>query len=264
MENEIKVFENEKFGSLRAMEIDGQPWFVGKDVNGVLGYKNGSRDIKRHVDGNDMEVVLLPQYRNGTLVCKSNTLIINESGLYSLILSSKLPAAKAFKKWVTSEVLPSIRRTGAFITDNELDKLENDPESLKTLYELLNAERKRKEALANHVDVIAPKARYYDVILQCETCIPVSVIAKDYGMAAASFNKLLHGFGVQFNVGKTWVLYQKYCNKGYTVSKTFYINESESSVHTYWTQKGRFFLYEFLGFYDIHPQSVKGVSVCPT
>ena len=107
--NEITVFNNDEFGSIRTVTIENEPWFVGKDVAEVLGYQNGSRDINRHVDDEDKlthQISAAGQNRNMTL--------INESGLYSLILSSKLPNAKKFKRWVTSEVLPSIRKTGSY------------------------------------------------------------------------------------------------------------------------------------------------------
>ena len=107
--NNLTVFKNEQFGEVRVIEQNGEPWFVGKDVADILGYQNGSRDINRHVDEEDRQ-----NYQNGTLETNRGMTIINESGLYSLILSSKLPQAKQFKRWVTSEVLPSIRKTGAY------------------------------------------------------------------------------------------------------------------------------------------------------
>ena len=107
--NELKVFESPTFGQVRTIEIDGEPWFVGKDVADILGYQNGSRDINRHVDEEDRYKVMLFDGKQN-----KETIVINESGLYSLILSSKLPGAKEFKRWVTSEVIPSIRKTGGY------------------------------------------------------------------------------------------------------------------------------------------------------
>ncbi len=139
MVNDIKVFEHDEFGQIRTVLINDQTWFVGKDVARALGYANGSRDINRHVEIEDKVLRKLPQYQNGSLV--SNTVLINESGLYSLILSSKLPKAKKFKRWVTAEVLPSIRRTGMYATNQlvldlveRVEKLEKDryrPKALK-------------------------------------------------------------------------------------------------------------------------------------
>lgn len=108
--NNVQVFNNPEFGDIRTVEIDGEPWFVGKDVADNLGYQNGSRDINRHVDEEDRQ-----NYQNGTFESNRGLTIINESGLYSLILGSKLDSAKRFQHWVTSEVLPSIRKTGAYV-----------------------------------------------------------------------------------------------------------------------------------------------------
>ena len=108
MDNQITVFASDKFGDVRIVQIGNEPWFVGKDICDILGYQNGSRDINRHVDEEDRQ-----NYQNGTFESNRGLTIINESGLYSLILSSTLPSAKAFKRWITSEVLPSIRKTGA-------------------------------------------------------------------------------------------------------------------------------------------------------
>lgn len=111
--NDIKIFNNEEFGDIRTVTIDGEPWFVGKDVADILGYQNGSRDINRHVDEEDRHKVMLFDGNQD-----KETIIINESGLYSLILSSKMPNAKKFKHWITSEVLPSIRKTGQYQMPN--------------------------------------------------------------------------------------------------------------------------------------------------
>lgn len=106
---DLTVFTNEEFGEVRTMVIEGEPWFVGKDVVDILGYRNGSRDINRHVDEEDKRKIMLFDGKQD-----KETIIINESGLYSLILSSKMPNAKKFKRWVTKEVLPSIRKTGGY------------------------------------------------------------------------------------------------------------------------------------------------------
>jgi phage antirepressor YoqD-like protein len=184
--------------------------------------------------------------------------------LYSLIFSSKLATAKAFKRWVTSEILPTIRKHGAYITDDKLDELLTNPASVTKLFNLLKAEREKKDALLDYVEAIAPKAQYYDLILKCENTIPVSVIAKDYGMTAVSFNKLLNGLGVQYSVGGTWLLYKKYCNNGYTITRTYHVNETTADVRTYWTQKGRHFLYVILKWYGVLPEAEKGGVLCRT
>ena len=140
--NELQVFNNETFGNVRAVEIDGEAWFVGKDVADILGYENGSRDINRHVDEEDRQ-----NYQNGTFESPRGMTVINESGVYSLIMGSKLPRAKEFKRWVTSEVLPSIRKHGAYLTPAKIEEVLNDPDTMIKLCTNLKEERaKRQEA----------------------------------------------------------------------------------------------------------------------
>ncbi|HFI0419412.1 TPA: phage antirepressor [Streptococcus suis] len=240
---ELQIFKNEKFGQVQLVEINNEPWFVGKEIAGILGYKNGSRDINRHVDEEDRQ-----NYQNGTFGNRGVT-IINESGLYSLILSSKLPQAKEFKRWVTSEVLPAIRKHGMYAVDDLLD----NPDMAIAAFQKLKEERQLRlqaqEEVAQKNQIIQelqPKATYYDLILQSESLVAISVIAKDYGMSAKKLNSLLHDLKVQFKQGSTWLLYQKYANKGYTQSKTHTLDAERSKMHTYWTQKGRLFIYDLL------------------
>ena len=135
--NELQVFTSNEFGEVRTVVINDTPWFVGKDVAVVLGYQNSSRDINRHVDEEDRQ-----NYQNGTFDSPRGMTVINESGLYSLILSSKLPKAKEFKRWVTTEVLPAIRRHGAYMTEQTLEEALSSPEFLiKLATELKDAQR---------------------------------------------------------------------------------------------------------------------------
>jgi prophage antirepressor-like protein len=248
MQNAVQVFENKEFGQIRTVEIDGQPWFVGKDVTSILGYTNASEAMKYHVDEDDKlnsKMLSSLGQRGGW--------IINESGLYSLILSSKLPTAKAFKRWVTSEVLPTIRKHGAYINDDVLHNMQEDSDYSAELLRNLTAERNRSNALINKMAQLAPKAHYHDIILQCPDAIPVTFIAKDYGMSGAAFNKLLYKLNVQFRIGRTWLLYAKYQRNGYTVTNTYTKNGMTTLVHTCWTQRGRFWLYELLKSNGILP-----------
>lgn len=144
--NELKVFENPTFGQVRTVEIDGEPWFVGKDVADILGYQNGSRDINRHVDEEDRQ-----NYQNGSFDSPRGMTIINESGLYSLILSSKLPGAKEFKRWVISEVIPSIRKTGGYT-------LKPKP---MTEYQQMMADTRRRNARVQSARILTQLAKQY-------------------------------------------------------------------------------------------------------
>ena len=127
--NELKIFEHPDFGKIRTVTIDDEPYLVGRDVAEVLGYSNPSKAVIAHVDDEDKRFEMLPiaDSQNGNLI---KTAIINESGLYSLILGSKLPVARKFKRWVTSEVLPSIRKHGAYMTDETIEQVLSDPDTI--------------------------------------------------------------------------------------------------------------------------------------
>lgn len=250
--NNIQVFNNPEFGDIRTVEIDGEPWFVGKDVADNLGYQNGSRDINRHVDEEDRQ-----NYQNGTFESNRGLTIINESGLYSLILSSKLPSARRFKHWVTSEVLPAIRKHGIYATEDVTDKILNNPEFGIELLTKYKEERDKRRFLSEQVltqqKLIAelqPKADYVNQILKSTSSVKTTQIAKDYGMSARAFNKLLYELGIQYRVGDQWVLYAKYQACGYVRSVTYEYRHRDGRLDvktcTEWTQKGRLFLYETL------------------
>ena len=248
---ELQIFSNAEFGEVRTLILNNEPWFVGKDAAGILSYKDTADAIKRHVDDDDKLT------RRFTDSGQSREMyIINESGLYSLILSSKLPTAKKFKRWVTSEVLPAIRRTGAYGVQV--------PRTLKEALQLALEQEEKLEALqldnsikTQQIAELTPKATYYDLILQCRDLLSMTEIAKDYGMSAKGMNKKLHELGVQYNQSGVWFLYAKYQSEGYTQTKTQNYNKSDGTqgarTHMYWTQKGRLFLYDFLKSKGILP-----------
>ncbi|MDE7231106.1 MAG: phage antirepressor [Oscillospiraceae bacterium] len=249
-ENEIILFKHEEFGEIRTLSIDGEPWFVGKDVADILGYAKTRNAIATHVDEEDKTPALI---RGGCSTGSQTTIIINESGLYSLILSSKLPSAKKFKCWVTSEVLPSLRKHGAYFTAETLYKTMSDPRELAKLITALADEQEARKKLEEENAFLSVKASYYDRILHSKNAVPVTQIAKDYGMSAVAFNRMLHDYGVQYPIRKSWVLYAEFANLGYTQSITYAINEDKAVMHTCWTQKGRIFLYNFLKEHGVLP-----------
>ena len=153
--NQMEIFKNPEFGAIRAVEIDGEPWLVGKDVALALGYKNPQEAIRNHVDAEDKGVseILTP----GGM---QKLPIINESGLYSLVLSSKLPKAKQFRRWVTSEVLPTIRKHGAYITREKLWEVATSPEAMMKLCSDLLAEREKNAALREENAMLEGKAAF--------------------------------------------------------------------------------------------------------
>lgn len=259
--NNIKIYENPEFGSVRTLEVNGEPYFVGKDVAEILGYAKPENAVSTHVDDEDKTTTLIQGTGSNY---KSKAVIINESGLYSLILSSKLPKAKEFKHWVTSEVLPSIRKHGAYMTDEALHRAITEPDFLIQLATELKEEQEKRRALENTVAVqsqqiteLQPKASYYDVVLNSKDLLSIGKIAKDFGKSAVWLNKWLHEQGVQYKQGEIWLLYQKYAEQGYTSTKTQTYNGNNGAVHTkvhtYWTQKGRLFIYDLLKAHGILP-----------
>ena len=246
---ELQVFSNAEFGSVRSIMINDEPYFVGKDVAEILGYSRTADAIKVHVDKEDKGVCEM-QTPGGV----QNVTIINESGLYSLILSSKMPNAKKFKRWVTSEVLPAIRKHGVFAVDAML----NDPDAMIAALQAYKEERQRRLLLESENAVqkqqlleMKPKVSYYDVVINSPDLISITEIAKDYGWSAKHMNGYLHSKGIQYKQGdRIWILYQKYAEQGLTSTKTHAYLTGDGNTHTkvqtYWTQKGRLFIYDLL------------------
>lgn len=175
--NELKVFQNSEFGTLRGVEIDGESWLVGKDVAERLGYSNASKAVMVHVDDEDKKFEMLPvsDSQIGNLV---KTALINESGLYSLVLGSKLPNAKKFKRWVTSEVLPAIRKHGGYLTAEKVEEALLNPDVLIRLATELKDEREARRALESKVAEDAPKVLFAKAVEQAENSILVGDLAK--------------------------------------------------------------------------------------
>lgn len=244
--NEMKIFENPEFGKIRTVESDGEPWFVGKDVAEVLGYSDTKSALADHVDEEDKRIVQRGQIATLEIPNRGLT-IINESGLYSLVLSSKLPTAKKFKRWITSEVLPAIRKTGAYSMPKDY------PAALRALaneVEQNNALRSENEKQKQAIAEFQPIRQYVDTILESEGTLATSQIAADYGISARKLNQILHEEGIQHNVNGQWILYRKHMGLGYTKSKTIQFVHSDgrpgTKLHTQWTQKGRLMIHEIL------------------
>lgn len=266
--NEIKVFENEQFGEIRTVTIDGQPWFVGKDVANALGYNKSRNAIAQHVDDEDKTPALI---QGGCSTGTQKTIVINESGLYSLILKSKLPSAKQFKRWVTSEVLPSIRKYGAYATEETLNRVEDDTEEAEKLFRMLREEKHRSKDIANQNEKLITEihrlneentalAEVVDFVSMHsddgDNLIAVSEIAVAYRMTAVEFNRMLAILGIQYKAYGTWFLVDEYTDRGYTQTDRRFRKNNESDdvyIHTRWTHEGARFLYEFLKLHNILP-----------
>lgn len=230
MTNEIQVFSNETFGQLRTIKINGEIWFVAKDVCDALEIKN-SRDALTRLDTDEKNTVVLTDG-----IGNPNKSVVNEYGLYTLVLSSRKPEAKTFKRWVTHDVLPSIRKTGQY---------SNLPQDYLSALKALVVSEEAKQKAELELAIAQPKANYTDNVLSSEGYMTATQIAKDYGKSAKWLNKLLHAEGIQYKSGNQWLLYAKYADKGYTVSGTCVVCDN-SYVSTYWTQEGRKFIYDLI------------------
>lgn len=260
--NDLMIFSNPEFGAIRTVEINNEPWFVGKDVCAVFLDKNHNRSLGR-VDDADKTVVPITD----SMGRKQQVTIINESGLYALLFSmqpqkanndgvsnaypieiqERIDRLRKFKRWVTSEVLPSIRKTGGYNIPKDY------PSALRALAD--KAEEVAKLAAENEVQRQAiadfePMRQYLDTILASTGTMATSQIAADYDMSARRLNIILHEEGIQHNVNGQWILYKKYMGKGYTKSETIPIVRTDGSpdtkIMTKWTQKGRIMIHEIL------------------
>lgn len=194
MDNKMQVFQNEEFGNLRILMMDGQPWFIGAEVAQALGYHNIRDAIAKHVDVEDRNTVAI---RDG-IPGNPQKAIINESGLYSLILSSKLEGAKRFRRWVTSEVLPSIRKHGAYMTDSLLEQAATNADVAAQVMKELAKERERSKKLGSQLQLAEekltealPKAAYFDALVRCPECTGIRQTAKELGVPQSMFTAYL-------------------------------------------------------------------------
>lgn len=259
----MQLFENQEFGNIRTLETDdGRVLFCGADVAAALGYAKPRNAIATHCKGALKQGILT----NGG---KQEMTFIPESDVYRLTFGSKLPNAERFTDWVAEEVIPSIRRHGAYMTEETLEKALLCPDFLIRLATELKEEKDRNIKLETAVSVqrqqiaeLKPRADYTDIILKNKDLVTISQIAKDYGMSAQQMNQKLHELQVQFKQSGQWMLYSRYHGKGYTHSETFLSYKSDGSskviMITKWTQKGRLFIYARLKSAGILPVIERG------
>ena len=273
-ECQIQVFSNEKFGQVRTVMQDGEPWFVAADVCKALELGNTAQALSK-LDDDEKGII-----SNDTPGGKQKMSTVNEPGLYSLVLGSRKPEAKNFKRWITHEVIPTIRKTGGYVKDSEVfiqNYLPFADDTTKQLFRLtLDVVDKQNKQIADQqkelaeksaaIEEMTPKASYYDIVINSPDLIPITIIAKDYGKSGTWMNRKLNEKGVQYRREKTWVLYHQYADKGYVGTKTYaysgkaYGAEKHVAINTFWTQKGRLFIYELLKGEGILPIVERGVA----
>lgn len=250
--NELKVFENQKFGELEILDKDGKVFFPATDVAKTLGYSNPHDAIKRHTK---IAGVVNHEVRHPSGTKRKK--FIDEGNLYRMITNSKLPQAEKFESWVFDEVLPDIRKHGMHATPQTVESMLSDPDTAIQLLENYKQEKNQRLIAEQRLKELEPKATYYDVVLQNKSLVTIGQIAKDYGMSAQALNKLLHELKVQYKQSGQWLLYSNLHDKGYTHSSTTEIEHKDGStsirMNTKWTQKGRLFIYGLL----------KGESILP-
>lgn len=253
--NELQIFKNEEFGEVRTVTIDGDPWFVGKDVASALGYANASKAVSTHINEEDRILKTLEADSQNGNVVKTQTALINESGLYSLILSSKLSSAKRFKHWVTSEVLPSIRKHGVYA----VDELLADPDMAIKAFTALKEEREKNKLLQADNQRMKPKEIFADAVSTSHTSILIGDLAKilkqngiDTGQKRLFEWMREHGYLIKRNGADYNMPTQKSMELGLFEIKESTVNNPDGSVRinktTKVTGKGQqYFINKFLG-----------------
>lgn len=262
METNITIFNNPQFGDIRTAGTADKPLFCLADVCKALDLQP-SAVMRRLDDG-----VISSNPISDSLGRQQVANFVNEDGLYDVILDSRKSEAKTFRKWITSDVLPSIRKTGSYsLPSGYLPDFSNPAEAARAWadqYEKVQIESKRAlEAerqvleLSDAVATMKPKADYCDIVLSSKETVTITQVAQDFGMSAKAFNVLLRNFGIQHKVAGQWILYAKYLPLGYVQSEPILIDHKsgrkETKMFTKWTQKGRLFLYEELKQHGILP-----------
>ncbi|WP_164993760.1 phage antirepressor [Leuconostoc mesenteroides] len=233
---------------IRTVTKDNETWFVATDLAKTLDIKNTTQAINR-LDEDERSMFNIGRQGEAN--------IVSEAGLYSFIGASRKAEARKFMRWVNHEVLPSIRKHGAYMTDQKIEQVLTDPDTIIRLATELKTERQAKAELQQNnlvlnqqVNELKPKDDYADVILNNKALVTITFIAKDYGMSGVKMNELLHELGVQYRQGNTWLLYAKHQRKGWTQSETHEVKRNDGTTKlvasTKWTQKGRLGLYELL------------------
>jgi len=251
MGNQLQIFSNPVFGDIRAIEIDNEPWLVGKDAAIALGYSNPRKALADHVPDKFKKNGVTIRDAMGR---EQKPTLINEAGLYKLIMRSKLPNAEKFSDWACGEVLPSVRKNGYYVTQEKIEDIVRNPdrfiEELMSAYKRVKSER---DAALSQVALLEPKANYCDNVLISDEHLTSELIAKDYGHSSTWLNNELVKLDVWYKRGRRYFLKAKYANLGYRISETVTLEGGKTVTNHYWTQKGREFIYHFLKKYGIVP-----------
>lgn len=258
MENGIEVFRHPEFGIVTVrQDSDGNAMLKANDVAAALGYTNPPKAIRDHCKR--VNVLFTPSAKG-----LQPTKFIPESDVYRLVMRSKMSGAERFQDWVCEEVLPAIRKTGAYMTDADLQRAVSDPDFLIGLAETIKKERQSRMDLEERfneqknligqqtellsrqkeeIEELGKRTTYVDYVLRCKGLLDITQIAQDYGMSGRAMNALLHEKKIQYKDNRQWILYAAYKDKGYVHSATLSLDNGKSVMRTQWTQSGRLFIY---------------------
>lgn len=259
MNDKIQVFCHPQFGNISTIQTEnGKVLFKATDVAKALGYVETAKAVRTHCKG--VSVLDTPSENQYGTVVMQPTKYITEADIYRLVMRSKLPEAEKFQDWVCEEVLPSIRKHGAYLTDAALQRVVTEPDFLIGLANAIKEERKNRLAMEakcekqklligrqqEQIEELGRRTNYVELVLQCKGLLDITQIAQDYGMSGRKLNTILHEKGIQYKDNRQWILYAAYKDKGYVHSATLSLESGKSVMRTQWTQKGRLFIYERL------------------
>lgn len=236
MDNKIEVFKNEQFGEIRTTLIENEPWFVAVDVCRALEIGNSSQAISR-LDADEKMITLISN--EGNKRGNPNMTVVNEPGLYTLILSSRKPEAKAFKRWITHDVIPMIRKTGGYMTDSLLERIQKEPAVIVEFAQALILEKNRVKALECELNTAKPKADYYDAFINPDDCTNIRTTAKELKIPERKFVQFLLKEKYLFRSPSGQLLpYNKDSNAGLFIVRDF-VTFCYTGSQTYFTPKGK-------------------------
>lgn len=256
--NSIEIFKNESFGEIRVTGTNDQPLFCLADLCKVLELTNPS-EVKNRLDKEDVQLIDLHALNSSEgITGNSMANFVTESGFYDVILQSSSPRVKPFRKWVTSEVLPAIRKNGGYMSTSNNDTPEEimaravmiAQETIKRREQRIEMLEREKTLLTETIKEAAPKVEYFDKAMSSKSSYTTTQVAQEFGLSAKTLNARLAKMGVQYRQGGAWILYAKYQGNGYThtVSVPYMMANGEqgTQIQTRWTEKGRKFLHDLM------------------
>ena len=243
-----QIFKHPEFGEVRVTDNEGDVWYVGRDVATSLGYAKPADAVRIHVPDKYKGV-----FEIETPGGKQKVTFINEAGVYKLVLKSKMPKAEEFSDWLCADVAPSIRKTGVYMTTEAAEEILFNPDFIIGLAKQVKDARAERDAALAQVAKLKPKADYTEAVLQSDERLTSELIAKEYGECAHWLHEKMRKLGLMYRRGGNWYMKVPHAKEGYRVSETLTLERGKTVVNHYWTQKGRWFVYNTLKAQGIVP-----------